>query len=1226
MDALLESICDPPCDDSIHNSHRLTLVENPEACSKLATVLGRLHNQSVDANEVEAEVGQLVHAFGLDLPGLASVALDFVPKPRSASSYSFFDTFGKDVLTSSISWKLEQSYQAGEAPPDSLHSTVANLISSERVCLEELGPQLRPLPEDLEELVRTRRVVLGEKLESVRPGSGGGISWSETVGGQRQEGDREKDFPRSVLARYHDDFLEGHPALSLAAYYLRQTPSNEVHVKNALALFKNATADSVALKDEALNCAEFREGVTRYVAHAIDETCLGFFGDPFYRNGDARDYWNRGSLLPFLPLDFVFVLGRHFHRSPEACRSLCWVLAYEAKNISNFGRCDGAPREKRRWGDVFDRILFECLLPAHASSHSDELCMEVGNSIDGVLKLLPPSRCISILSRFMDHVRGESPILHSYYRIGKWGPKQVLKRLVMAEGQQDAVLVSAFAKAGKIAPFSVVDELVGRVLHGDQFWIPGYIKLMKDWPSFAFSTLAHVLIDTMTDIRDAKIDQSGFAPWVDSLSNFIVKVCVAYPEQFPAEWVVIGICKEISRMEYGVVKILSAILQQVMGVRADTLIEEFPGSFFAPSGCSDFKNIPRNELDALAGGPLLNGIIRKIPNMQARTNGSVRKRLMDALTRPLGGTKPKAGEFKNHLGILVVFLMKCMEKVPYSVHTSKMSVVMGSTDAVTDAYIQTIAAFTANTSPENRRNMLPTMNALVNKAKCNPYWAFHAYRNTVTELVMKDGASGEGSSLPHKGQGVMDKLVKAVGKFEKFNEDGVWDRLPVEFFTLFWTLSLQDVTVPEKAYKEAKEIIEGKLEACRGCENDSKKPGKPEIEHWKKVLTKLKREHMARKKRVKKVEDYLWKRKDTLLGSVQESKLADLQMALLEHCIWPRVKMGPEEGRFAWEFIVLAGRIGIVNFSVVYLMEKSVKRLLPMMHALTEKEGAGFRVYFNEVMTKANAWRADKSLYQYECGGKHGCKWVPDRDEGAEEDGVETESPRKIEMVDHEKFLRMNYEWNTRTMRILRDFLDPLVEEKQEDYLEPGGEFREKNDMVGHRYILRRSALLLMNNVREIYPLLPGAAVHLVRWASHITEWDRNRDVQSLAHAFKAYMEEQLRIDERWFTLKAFGGSSEAALARERAAEEKEIAEKEDLMEVDEKRGRKHSRDREERRASRHRKSQRVENNNSIFSRHRKSHRGDSNSPSRYWGSESYGHQRHHHERFGPSRRRYHRG
>ncbi|GMH34003.1 hypothetical protein BSKO_01837 [Bryopsis sp. KO-2023] len=792
----------------------------------------------------------------------------------------------------------------------------------------------------------------------------------------------------SVLGRYHEVC---HPALSLAAYHFRQTPSREVQKKK--------------------------------------------------KNG----CWNRGFHPP--TLDFVFVLGRHFHRPSKACKGLC--CAYEAS------------REKRRRGDVFARIMVQYILPAQASSNLDDLCMEIRNSIDRTLGLLSPTSYGKILWK----------LCFCYYTIEKWELKQVQKGLVMTKGHKNGSVVSALGKARKIGPFKVV---VSRVLHDDQVWMQ---PCMKDWPSFTCSALSHVT--TMINIREAKIRQCGFASWLDSLS--MVRVCMAYPKRFPVERVVIEISKDISRVKQnGMVKCLSTILQQAG--TSDSI------------GCTS---------------------------------------LTDA------GAKAKSGEFKHHPGILAAFLLKCMEKVPYSMHASKMSGMMGLLDQVADAYVQIIAAFTANPSTDVCRNML------LNKAKCNPYWAFHAYCNRAADvLVMENGTSGgKGLPLPHKGPEFEDKLVKAVGKLDKFNEDGVWNRLRTEFFTLLWIWCFQDMMVPKKAYKKAKEMMEEKSKACRWCVDA--KSGRSEIEHWENLLTKWKEGHLARKRRAKKVEDYKRKRKDMLLGSIQESKLADFHMALAIQCIWPRVNMGPEKGWFAWQFTVLAARIEISPFSLIYLMEKSVKMLLPMM----EREGVGSHVDFRKGMAKTNAWRAgflklgDKSLYRYKCGGKPGSKWAPGRDdEGAGMDGAKTESPRGIEIVDRDKFPTMNYEWKTR--RISRNFLDPMMDEKR------GGELEEKSGMVRHRYTMRRSAVLWMNIVYEMCLLLPDPAIHLVGWTSRISEWDRNRDVQSLGLKNNMGIV-KLRMDERWFRLKAFDGSSEAASLGERVAEQKETTKREDQVEGD---------------------------------------------------------------------------
>lgn len=130
-----------------------------------------------------------------------------------------------------------------------------------------------------------------------------------------------------------------------------------------------------------------------------------------------------------------------------------------------------------------------------------------------------------------------------------------------------------------------------------------------------------------------------------------------------------------------------------------------------------------------------------------------------------------------------------------------------------------------------------------------------------------------------------------------------------------------------------------------------------EKDFWKDRIRQLHAERDSQRRRVDHVKSFVRGIKDTLLASVSHTKFRDLETALVQHCFFPRIKMGMEEGQYTWEFMMFAHEIGMVNFHTIILLDRVIKEVFPMMHSMTDREGAGFRVFMGAFLKKMEAWR-----------------------------------------------------------------------------------------------------------------------------------------------------------------------------------------------------------------------------------------------------------------------------
>ncbi|GMH41897.1 hypothetical protein BSKO_09807 [Bryopsis sp. KO-2023] len=1107
--------------------------ECSEGFAKVACILNTLGGGGVDVRKVQDELRLVIGYFHLDPHRVLDLLLESLPANNADGSYAVLDgdLFDKIKLTHLLGWKFDDCHSSGNPTPTKLFDVAATLISGGYVDFQLLFAYLRPTSQEFLETVSQQTKKLRAEIQKIEK-----PSWEKKQSPQGSNGSmnsaRKGHFNINranvrVLETCGKEFLaKDHQVLNLAAAFLRREPLTDQDAGWAHALMKQATEEGGETSVE-MYCLPYCNAMLGFVERTIDPVYKKLFGGEVA--AFASDPLTAKLNKPIIPsimenrdlammIQFLTSLGHHMATAPSTLSKVCWVLAHEAKFYSKFDCSDWtfmvAPPELKPM--TVELIIAECLIPSLSCLPN---CIQLAEDIYRVLKFLPYSM------RFLTYTNAirsmnSNDITYATGLIAERAAKQIIRRISNSEDRSNRDTVQSacqFRKLGVHAPFSVTAVLVSRAMSDDNLQ-EGLSQLMAQQMPLAFDAFAFWVIYHFTNTKDRKVDGGDHSWWFKRLAKFMGKVCKEYSNRAPLVWLVQSIIKEVYAQEIGDFHLIEELLGHMTGFTPCAFVGE-------------------NQLAALAGGPLLKSVILTMPWHKDKSYSIPSRVLVEVLGSPATGL-PSAQRKKESSTIiteLVVLLNNAISCAPYMMESSNVKFTMEVCDRVMDTYTQLIDFLSYHLTREEYYRLMPSLQDLVNVYNCPPDWVFYAYRNLIIDI--RDSERKEEGEIcidveaDEVQNATVQKLtfqwmVQEVLNFREFQEKGVWEALTPEFFTLFWSLTLSDLRFPEKQYAIAEADLEAHLKIIRDrllkledrnrhnedrTRREERRNLEREKEYWKDRLRQLHAEKETQKRRVEHVRGFVRSMKDTILASIPHSKFKELETALVQYCIFPRLKMGLEEGQFTWEFLMFVHEMGLVNFHTVILLDRVVKEVFPMMHSMTDREGAGFRVFMGSFLKKMESWRADEKLFESECGGRGGCAV-----------NVFTAEDKNKKMMDHTGLQRLNYKWVNRLSRTLKDFLEPHT--KNGEDLQSTAPEREKHDVAAHRYVLRRSGLLMLNHVGKFFPVLKGLANHLKTAACYVKDNSEDDQLKNMANHFYTELEKEFERQDRWVELKNFGG------------------------------------------------------------------------------------------------------
>ncbi|KAK4692109.1 THO complex subunit 2, partial [Lecanoromycetidae sp. Uapishka_2] len=334
-------------------------------------------------------------------------------------------------------------------------------------------------------------------------------------------------------------------------------------------------------------------------------------------------------------------------------------------------------------------------------------------------------------------------------------------------------------------------------------------------------------------------------------------------------------------------------------------------------------------------------------------------------------------------------------------------------------------------------------------------------------------------------QEIMDAIRPAL-------PDQIWEQLGLSFYVTFWQLSLKDLQVSLESYADEIKRLQKKILAISSDRSDISIAGTQKKDREKKALAELQDRlqteqrdcvaaYMQSKHRLAKEKAHWF--------SDKYGRWDALNVALIEHCFFPRMVISPIDAMYAFKMMKTMHSSGTPQFRTMGFLDQFFreKRLASMIFLCSAKEAENLGRFLNEVLKDLSRWHADKQLFEKEAYGlkkdNHGYakKILPDKTITA--------------FFDFEDFRGVVLKWH----RCLNNAL--------------------KSCIASGEYMHVRNAINVLNGIHQHFPVVNWMGSSLVATVTDLSKTETREDLKVAATSLIGGLK---RREKDWVLPQAF--------------------------------------------------------------------------------------------------------
>ncbi len=312
------------------------------------------------------------------------------------------------------------------------------------------------------------------------------------------------------------------------------------------------------------------------------------------------------------------------------------------------------------------------------------------------------------------------------------------------------------------------------------------------------------------------------------------------------------------------------------------------------------------------------------------------------------------------------------------------------------------------------------------------------------------------------------------------------------FYVTFWQLSLHDMLVPTGNYEDEINRQKKKILTISSDRTDISIMGTQKKDREKKAIGELQdrlraelRDHVAAygQTRVR-----LQREKEHWFSDLW-GKWDAMNIALIEHCFFPRILISPVDAMYAFKMLKYLHSSGAPNFRTIGFFDQLFrdKRLISMIFMCTAKEAENFGRFLNEVLKDLSRWHADKAVFEKEAYGRE--RDLPGFSKNLKND------KSALTFYDYEDFRRILLKWH----RCLNSAL--------------------KACLTGHEFMHVRNAINILMATCQYFPAVNWMGLSLVK---DIKELSDNEPLTDLKIAAMSLLGNLRKRDKDWVLPQAF--------------------------------------------------------------------------------------------------------
>jgi len=302
------------------------------------------------------------------------------------------------------------------------------------------------------------------------------------------------------------------------------------------------------------------------------------------------------------------------------------------------------------------------------------------------------------------------------------------------------------------------------------------------------------------------------------------------------------------------------------------------------------------------------------------------------------------------------------------------------------------------------------------------------------------------------------------------------DFISYELFIMFWSLSIYDLEVPKEKYEQeisrltkTRNDLDKQLKSLKMLPLAAK-TAREDVKKHDKLVKALQEEERQQMEHVAIIKAVMQELSTVFFSSVTPANQKSATHALLQHCVYPRMRLSPVDSVFSVRFFYSIHQLRVPGFSTILFADRMLATLPPLIFQSTEGEASCVGHAIDALLQILVSWFKSEADYNATAFGSPGFSIG----------GASTEFYSYIH------YKSWCHGWHDRMVNVVTSCLE------------------------SPEYIHIRSALVYLNKIADQFPIWQSGAFVIQKSIDHLekTETERN-DLRLMSRSLKSIMAKQ---------------------------------------------------------------------------------------------------------------------
>lgn len=412
--------------------------------------------------------------------------------------------------------------------------------------------------------------------------------------------------------------------------------------------------------------------------------------------------------------------------------------------------------------------------------------------------------------------------------------------------------------------------------------------------------IPYSILQILKTISKPKLERGGIAPWLKNISNFIGEF---YKMNYKTELAgILNFIKEsIKSGQVVEVCILRQILTKMSGWNPPDMLTE-------------------RMLKSLAAGPKLKVMAHKLDDSRNKTKKSSEE-LCKVLQQPL-----TPGGLSCAIELAILAGQQAQDLI-FKTNTPHLKLLSLLYDSLIGCIVHMIDLLSLQyTDRENFASKLLPHQPIISLRK--DY-------NLPIPLIM---------CIVRPGIDIIRGFENIISQFKTITENC---DIPIEFYAVFWSLSLADIKSSEEQYNEEIKVLQELSEKLTG---EKKQKIQSQIQELEIEKSFLPRSHLYFAEEIRK------------RANITDS--TNFSSEMVQKCIFPRLLCGPVDAMYCASFIETVQKLKIPHFPTMSVISNCISFIIPCLNCCSEVEAQNIGLFTLKLFSLLSRW---SRVFDKEC-------------------------------------------------------------------------------------------------------------------------------------------------------------------------------------------------------------------------------------------------------------------